>query len=69
MGASRGDTAVAGRFAGKVAIVTGAGSGIGRATVLAFAKAGGNVYFGDINEKGADARFVKVERGQFAAKK
>jgi hypothetical protein len=23
----------------------------------------------EINEKGADARFVKVERGQFAAKK
>jgi NADP-dependent 3-hydroxy acid dehydrogenase YdfG len=32
-----------GQFAGQVVIVTGAGSGIGRATAAAFADAGANV--------------------------
>jgi len=38
-----------GDFAGKVAFVTGAGSGIGRATALAFAAAGANVIAADRN--------------------
>jgi NAD(P)-dependent dehydrogenase (short-subunit alcohol dehydrogenase family) len=37
-------------FSGKVAFVTGAGSGIGRATAIAFAKAGASVTAVDINE-------------------
>jgi len=41
-------------FTGKTVVVTGGSSGIGRATVLNFASAGGNVFFGDINEKGAE---------------
>lgn len=40
------------RFAGKSILVTGAGSGIGRATALAFAGEGGNVVVGD--RKGCD---------------
>jgi NAD(P)-dependent dehydrogenase (short-subunit alcohol dehydrogenase family) len=37
---------------GKTALVTGAASGIGRATALAFADEGANVVVGDINENG-----------------
>ena len=38
------------RFADKVIVITGAGSGIGRTTALAFAREGGSVVIGDINE-------------------
>jgi NAD(P)-dependent dehydrogenase (short-subunit alcohol dehydrogenase family) len=41
---------VSGRFAGKNAIVTGAGSGIGRATALRLAREGANVVAADISE-------------------
>ena len=40
-------------FAGKTIIITGAASGIGRATALIFAREGANVVCADINEKGA----------------
>jgi len=39
-----------GRLAGKVALVTAAGQGIGRATAIAFAYAGATVWATDINE-------------------
>ncbi len=39
------------RFKGKAVIVTGGGSGIGRATSLAFASEGANVIVADIGEK------------------
>lgn len=42
-------------FAGKVAFITGAGSGIGRATALAFATAGAAVSIADISEAGLKA--------------
>src|ERR1700749_3480641 len=41
-----------GRFAGKVAIVTGAASGIGRASAIGFARDGASVVVADINESG-----------------
>ena len=40
-------------FAGKTIIITGAASGIGRATALIFAREGANVVCADINHEGA----------------
>jgi NAD(P)-dependent dehydrogenase (short-subunit alcohol dehydrogenase family) len=40
-------------FSGKTAVVTGAASGMGRATAIGFGKAGANVALFDINEDGA----------------
>lgn len=43
------------RFADRVTIVTGAASGIGRATALAFGREGARVMCADINPEGAEA--------------
>jgi 3-oxoacyl-[acyl-carrier protein] reductase len=40
-------------FAGKTIVITGAASGIGRATALIFAREGANVVCADVNEAGA----------------
>ena len=40
-------------FAGKTIVITGAASGIGRATALIFAREGANVVCADKNEDGA----------------
>ena len=53
-------------FRGKVAFVSGAGSGIGRATAIAFAKAGAAVMAADISETGLI--ITAAEIGEFSGK-
>jgi NAD(P)-dependent dehydrogenase (short-subunit alcohol dehydrogenase family) len=48
-------------FEGKVAMVTGAGSGIGRAMALRLAEGGAAVMCTDINEQGAQATATRIE--------
>src|ERR1700723_3121926 len=49
-------------FAGKVALVTGGGSGLGRATAVAFAAAGARVAVDDINDAGGQETVGMIER-------
>jgi NAD(P)-dependent dehydrogenase (short-subunit alcohol dehydrogenase family) len=56
-------------FTGKVSFVTGAGSGIGRATALAFAQAGADVSIADISEQSVEetARLLEKAGGRVLA--
>lgn len=56
-------------FAGKVAFITGAGTGIGRATALAFAQAGAHVVAADVSAEHSQetARLVTEAGGQALA--
>ena len=54
------------RVAGKVVLVTGAGSGIGRATAILLAKEGATVIVSDINKPGiGDSRYLDKSGGGF----
>src|SRR5215471_12255782 len=67
---------MAGRVEGKVALVTGGASGIGRATALTFAREGAKLVVADLNEegghqtihmiteKGGEAIFVRTDVSQ-----
>ena len=48
-------------FAGKTIIITGAASGIGRATALIFAREGANVVCADLNENGVKETVEKID--------
>lgn len=47
---------------GKNAVVTGAGSGIGKATALTFGKAGANVFVADLNKENAEATVNEIKQ-------
>lgn len=47
-------------FTNRVAFITGAGSGIGRATALAFARAGATVVVSDVNDAGGQETVAQI---------
>ncbi len=52
--------AMVGDMTGKVALVTGAASGLGRATALALARAGARICIVDVNPAGLDATAAEI---------
>ncbi len=60
---------MSGKFVGKVALVTGSASGIGRAAALAFAREGASVVAADVSEEGnhGTARLIEEQGGRALA--
>ena len=52
---------MAGELAGRVSIVTGGGSGMGRATSLMFAREGAAVAIADVNDEGGEQTAAQIE--------
>jgi NAD(P)-dependent dehydrogenase (short-subunit alcohol dehydrogenase family) len=53
------------RLQGKTAVITGAGSGIGRAVAQLFASEGANVYAIDLNREAVDAVVNSISKNKF----
>ncbi|HVA69249.1 MAG TPA: SDR family NAD(P)-dependent oxidoreductase, partial [Candidatus Binataceae bacterium] len=54
---------MAGRVAGKVALITGGGSGIGKATALLFGREGAKVVVADYNPEGGERTAKEIRDG------
>ena len=52
---------MSGRLAGKVCVITGAGSGIGRSSALLFAREGGCVVVADVERDGAEETVAQIK--------
>lgn len=52
------------RLKGKVALITGASSGIGRETALLFAKEGAKIVACDVNDKGGEETVSLIKKGK-----
>ncbi len=51
-----------GKLAGKVALITGAGSGIGRATALLFAREGARIVVSDVVPQGGQETVDMIKK-------
>lgn len=56
-----------GRLDGKVCLITGAGSGIGQASAVLFAREGAQVVVGDVDDRGAKATVATIRKAGGAA--